>query len=324
MPGVNGSHDLSEDDLELLTRVASLYYLQDATQAEIGLALGLSRPKVGRLLRRARDEQIVDISVRTHPALSVKLESELVRRYGLTQAVLVADQRSEQAQRRMVARAAANVLSRLVQDGSIVAVGMGRNVGAVPEEVSEAPSRSCTFVSAIGGSLQVGTPNNSNEIARRLADHFRGTAQTLFAPAYAENTRVRDAFLGHSDVQETLARAGSADIALVGIGDARDDSAVVEMGCFSAEEMAQLRRHGAVGDILGFFFDLGGQPPSIGDVERCVVAVSPDQLKQIKCVIAVVGESDKVEAVRGGLGTGILNVLVTTIATARGVLAAAD
>jgi DNA-binding transcriptional regulator LsrR (DeoR family) len=44
MPGVNGSHELSEDDLKLLIRVASLYYLQDATQAEIGVALGLFRP----------------------------------------------------------------------------------------------------------------------------------------------------------------------------------------------------------------------------------------------------------------------------------------
>ncbi len=175
MPAASDSSDSSADDIELLTRVASLYYLQDATQAEIGDALSLSRPKVARLLRRARDEQIVEISIRTHPALSAALEAELVARYGLAQAVLVADQGSEQVQRRMVGRAAANVLIRLVRDGSVVAVGMGRNVAALAEELPEPRARDCTFVSAIGGSLHVGTPHNSNEIARRLASRFRGT-----------------------------------------------------------------------------------------------------------------------------------------------------
>ena len=36
MPAVNGSHELSEDDLELPIRVASMDYPHDATQAEIG------------------------------------------------------------------------------------------------------------------------------------------------------------------------------------------------------------------------------------------------------------------------------------------------
>jgi DNA-binding transcriptional regulator LsrR (DeoR family) len=323
MPAASDAHDSSAEEIELLTRVASLYYLQEATQAEIGDALGLSRPKVARLLQRARDAQIVDISVRTHPALSAGLERELVARYGLAHAVLVADQRSEQVQRRMVARAAGNVLSRLVRDGTVVAVGMGRNVAAVVDEMPDPPPRSCTFVSAIGGSLQVGTPHNSNEIARRLASRFQGAAEALYAPAYADNRRVRDAFLAHADVQTTLSRAGAADIAIVGIGDARDDSAVVQMGCFSAKEMVELRRHGAVGDVLGAFFDLEGRPVRGGSVGRRVVAVSADELARIEAVIAVVTESDKVQALRGVLASGILNVLVTTIANARGILGGA-
>ena len=45
---------MNVDEVELLTRVASLYYLEDETQAEIAAALGLSRPKVARLLSKAR------------------------------------------------------------------------------------------------------------------------------------------------------------------------------------------------------------------------------------------------------------------------------
>lgn len=47
--------DELSQELELMTRVASLYYLEDVTQGAIADALGLSLPKVGRLLKKARE-----------------------------------------------------------------------------------------------------------------------------------------------------------------------------------------------------------------------------------------------------------------------------
>ena len=141
---------------------------------------------------------------------------------------------------------------------------MGRNVGAVPDQLSRLTGRSCTFVAAMGGSPQVGTGINPNDICRRLAERFGGKAESLYAPAYAESAASREAFVRHSDVRETLGRARLAQTALVGIGDARNDSAVVQMGCFSAAEMSTMREAGAVGDILGFFFDLDGRPAGGG------------------------------------------------------------
>ena len=311
---------LPEQEIELLTRVASLYYMEDSTQAEIASLLGLSRPKVGRLLRRARDEGVVDISIRTSAALSAKLESEIVAHFGLMTATLVADQSSAEAQRSLVARATADLLARTVQDGSVVAVGMGRNVGAVPGQLSAVPGRSCTFVSAMGGSPQVGSGVNPNDICRRLAESFRGRAESLYAPAYADSEPGREAFMRHSDVNETLARARAADIAIVGIGDARNDSAVVQMGCFSAREMAGMREAGAVGDILGFFFDVRGRAAA-GSLGNRVVGLSADDLRSVARVIAVTSEEGKAASVLGALRTGIVNVLVTSVGIARQVLA---
>ena len=221
-------------EIELLTRVASLYYMEDATQAEIAAALGLSRPKVARLLSKARAEGIVEIKIRTHPALNLPLESELAERFGLSQAVLVADQPDGDLQRLLTARAVAELLVRLLPENGVVAVGMGRNVGAVDQQLTNAPQRQCTFVSAIGGSAQVGPEVSSGEASRRLAERFGGRAEILYAPAYADTVQSRSAFMRHAEVRETLAHAAAADLAIVGVGDARDDSAVVQMGCFSS------------------------------------------------------------------------------------------
>ena len=117
-----------------------------------------------------------------------------------------------------------------------------------------------------------------------------------------------------------MERAGKADFALVGIGDARDDSAVVRMGCFSVEEMARLRQARAVGDILGYFFDVEGAPVADG-MESRVVGLAVEDLRRIPCTLAMASEAGKATAILGALRTGIVDVLATSIANAQSVLA---
>ncbi len=306
-------------NIELLTRIASLYYLDNLTQAEISIRIGLSRIKVVRLLKKARELGIVEIRIHTPAVLRTSLETALIRKFGLQQVLLVADQVSEENQRELTAQVAATQLDRLLQEGDRVAIGMGRNVGAVPYVLGTVTPRKCVFVTAIGGSPLVGQPINSADICRRLAERFGGTSECLYAPAYVESPELRESFLRHEEVQSVLDNARHARLALVGIGDAKNQSAVVKMGCFSEVDMARLRDAGAVGDILGYFFDREGRPIGPGMNER-VISVSGDDLRSIPCVIAVVAESEKTAALLGALRAGLLNVLITTVGNARRLL----
>ena len=309
----------SERDIELMTRVASRYYLDGMTQEAVARSLRLSRPKVGRLLDRARSVGIVEISVNVHPDIGLKVEGAIASEFGLDQVILVNDQTDESGQRAAVARAAAGFLKRQLSDGDVVALGMGRNVGAIPDFIGTPTPRTATFVSAIGGSPLVDSDVNPNEICRRLAEAFRGTAEMLYAPAYAETPEVRDAFMQHDAVRDGLTRARAASVALIGVGNARDDSAVVRMGCFSVAEMRRLRDRGAVGDILGSFFDADGNAVVDGIGDR-VVAIERTDLEAVDCVVAVCSERDKSDAILGALRSGMVNVLVTDLSTARTVL----
>ncbi|MHB8487917.1 MAG: sugar-binding transcriptional regulator [Candidatus Dormibacteria bacterium] len=314
-----GRADGADRDIELMTRVASQYYLEGMTQEAVARSLRLSRPKVGRLLDRARAVGIVEITVHVPPDLGLQLEAALVSEFGLDLVLLVNDQSDESGQRASVARAAAGFLKRRLSDGDVVALGMGRNVGALPDFIGTPPHRAATFVSAIGGSPLVDTGVNPNEICRRLTEAFGGSAEVLYAPAYAETPAVRQAFINHDDVRDVLERARGANVALIGVGSARDDSAVVRMGCFSVSEMRRLRDRGAVGDILGSFFDADGHAVVDGIGDR-VVAIARADLEAIKCVVAICSERDKGEAILGALRSGMVNVLVTNLSTARTVL----
>jgi tRNA-dihydrouridine synthase len=72
-----------DSDYALLTEIAVAYYDQEQTQEEIRQRFGISRIKVGRLLKKARQEGIVEISVKYHPVFSSRLSSSLFRTLAL-------------------------------------------------------------------------------------------------------------------------------------------------------------------------------------------------------------------------------------------------
>lgn len=307
-------------DIDLMTEISTLYYVQGETQEAIANRLGHSRVRIGRLLKRAQAEGIVDVRVRLHPAVSVEIEQELKRRFGLKRALIALDNADADIQRSGVASLVADHLSRSLTDGQIVAVGMGRNVAAVADNVFQAESLKVSFVCAIGGSLRAGEHMNPDHICRRLASRFGGDSETLYAPALVQNSEVRDALYENSTVRQTLDRARRADTALIGVGDVSEDSNMVRMGWFSAQEIAEARLSGTVGDMMGYdFIDIHGHP-SATQMQGRVVGLNIQDLTRIPDVIAIASENTKAVGILGALRTGVIDTLATSVTNAHTIL----
>ncbi|MFC0268187.1 sugar-binding domain-containing protein [Kushneria aurantia] len=125
-----------DPDIEMMTEIATLYYVQGETQEAIAGRLGMSRIKVGRMLKRAQAEGIVDVRVRQHPAVSAEIEQALIQRFGIRRALIALDHVDAEVQRHAVSSLVADHLTRTLEDGTIVAVGMGRNVGTQGDRTS--------------------------------------------------------------------------------------------------------------------------------------------------------------------------------------------
>lgn len=307
-------------DTDNLTRLATMYYVDGLTQEELSRQFSISRATVGRMLRRAQEDGIVEIRVRPQAAYSADLQRQLIERFGVQRALIAVDHDDADRQRELLAGIVAAYLDRTVSDDSIVAVGMGRNVSAVSEHAMSAVPRSCTFVSAIGGSYRGGATMNADHIARRLAARFGGESQTLYAPALIGDPALRDVLLANDTVRHALGKARRADLALVGVGDISESSNMMRMGWFTPEEVAQAKRRGCVGDLMGYdFIDIHGMPSAIGMQGRVIGLTLPD-LQRIPNVVAVASESSKVAAILGVLRAGVVNTLATTAANALAVL----
>ena len=313
------SLDWGDVSTDTVVEIASLYYYQDITQEELSRRFSMSRAKISRLLKRAREEGVVEIRVHQHPGVSQELEADFIARFGIDRLLVSLDQKDIEAQRVAVASLVASHLMKTLTDGMVVAIGMGRNVAAVAECLS--PSRrAVTFVCAIGGSVRAGEHMNPDHICRRLAVRFGGESETLYAPALVADARLREELYRNDTVKLVLDRARRADAALVGIGDLSEESNMVRMGWFSPQEVAEARLSGTIGDIMGYdFIDIHGQSSGAAMQGR-VIGLNTRDLGRIPNVIAIASENTKAAAILGALRTGVINTLATSSTNARTIL----
>ncbi len=312
---------MKSEDGDLLTEIAIAYYEHELTQEEIAQRFNISRVKVGRLLKKARQEGIVEINVKYHPIFTSQLERKLIEQFGIQRALIAVDEYSEKEQRKQVAALVNGYLVNVLKDGMTVAVGQGRNVAAIGEYVGISPEKNCKFICSIGGTQRIGAPVDADHICRNLAKRFNGNYETLYAPAYLENKEFRSIFMKNGVIKDTLDRARKADVALVGIGDMNENSYMVQLGWFTPKEITDARiNEGVIGEIAGYgFFNLQGELVDTVMSNR-VIGLSLEDLREIPCVIGIASENTKAMAILGALRTGIINVIATTATNVNNIL----
>ncbi len=310
-------------DLErLLIKVARLYYEHELTQAQISKQLRLSRQKVQRLLQQARDEGIVQITIRPLMGIFSNLESALEARFGLREAVIVETSAHEDQPTvaREVGAGAAEYLLRIVQPGDSIVISWGGSLLGMVNALFASPRRGDGGVTVVQGLGGLGDPTrevHAADLTRRLAQTLGGQAVLLPAPGVAGTVAARDAFYHDPYVRRVLEQAAVASLAFMGIGAPRHDSILVREGTIVTwPELAELKEQGAVGDINLRYFDKHGQAIR-SDLDNRVIGLTLDEIRQIGHVVGVAGGAAKLKAIQGALKGKLIDVLVTDDVTAQ-------
>ncbi len=113
---------MTEDQGLQAVKVARLYYEQGLTTDAIATELGLSRPKVSRLLSYARRSGLVEIRIHDPEGQAQGLEARLQAIYPFLRAQVVSVPlgSGEDVWLERTATAAASLLSNLLQPGMLV------------------------------------------------------------------------------------------------------------------------------------------------------------------------------------------------------------
>jgi DNA-binding transcriptional regulator LsrR (DeoR family) len=306
-------------DVKQLIQASRLYYELGETQSRVAELLGVTRPQVSRLLKRARAEGIVEIRIVDEAAVDASSGEAIRERFGLTAVHLAPELRGpEEISRRMIGRLGAEVLRSAVRDGAIVGIGDGASISAVADAIAaDEPfhETGATVVPLCGGYWFTGP---AREPFRRVADGIGGQALGLLAPGLVDDPLTKQALIAHAGVRRIADLWERLEVAAFGIG-----GPAWSASALGREIAEDLDRDGAIGEVLVSPFDLHGR--FVGDALReRTIAFDARELGRIPVRIGVAGGAAKVRPILGALRGGLVTILVTDLPTANAVLALAD
>jgi DNA-binding transcriptional regulator LsrR (DeoR family) len=299
------------DRKKLLYKIAKAYYEDGLTQEQIGKRLGLSRIKVSRLLQRAREDRIVQITVIPPQASNADLERRLEARYGLDEAIVISPSSQDTPTIvRELGPAAADCLLRCLQGNEVLGLTWGTTILSVVDALPAQNWPGMKVVQMLGGLGQPDAEVYGADLARRTAEALGAKLRLVPAPGIVSSKMVCDALLADPQISSTLELGASADVALVGIGRPTQGSVVLRSGILSEGELGLLHEQGAVGDIALRFFDADGCPVD-HEINDRIIGLDLDQIRNISRVIGVAGGTEKQAVIRGALRGKLIDVLVT-------------
>ncbi|MGC3953307.1 MAG: sugar-binding transcriptional regulator [Propionicimonas sp.] len=307
------------NDLDLMIRAAWFYYGDGLTQAKVAQRLFVSRQTVGRLLEAAREHGIVRIEIDSHFLGALKLATRLRTKLGLQDAVVVPGDGEGEVGRgnERVAAALAAYVRRYLHPGAVVGLGWGDTVARALSLLPAESLENVTLASVMGGVRAI---SESLSLNAAFATHLRAVP----APLLVSSKESAQTFMAESAVRDVLNLAASASVTVTGIGSADPaTSSAARSGVLSAEAVATYAARGAVGDMLGEWYDTEGRAVS-GEHSDRRIGLSLDEVRAMPNVVGAAGGVHKVDAIRGAAAGRLIKVLITDEPTAEALLQAPD
>jgi DNA-binding transcriptional regulator LsrR (DeoR family) len=299
---------------------AWLYYHEGMTQAEVAEVLKVSRPSVANMLARARESGIVQISVRPDFLATLTLSRQMRERFDLQEVIVVPvpTMADTIAVHRSLGKAGAAYLENTVQTNEILVTAWGATMLEVALALSHKPIPGVRIAQSLGG-VSTADHFNPTRVASLMGEKLDARVYHLYVPCVVESREVRDILLRDRGIQSAFEVARSANRAIIGIGKVASDATIVRAGFLSVLQMEALSAKGAVGDMMGRFFDIDGEPV-LSEINERMMALDFDELARIDSVIAVAGGHDKVDTILGAIRTGYIDVLIVDERTANAVM----
>lgn len=305
------------DDEEMAARAAWLHFVGGLTQSEVARRLGVPTTRAHRHIARAQQLGLVHISVDVAAASCLALEEQLRASYGLNFCQVAIDiPEPDEPPLRALGAAGSKWLMQVVSSGAHRTIGMshGRTIAAAVEAMGRTDAAGVSFVSLLGG-LTRSLAANPYDVIHRLAQKTGADAYLMPAPLFADSAEDKRVMLAQTILGDVRKRMSEASLAVVGIGALNSDEGSMAAMAGGSAALKQVRAAGAAAEILGQFLDENGdvlQTP----LDGLVMALPLAHLRGRE-VVAIVGGTEKEDAIRATLKSGLLTGLIIDEATAR-------
>lgn len=302
-----------DDEKILMSEAAILYYENKHTQQEIAQIMGLSRQTVSKLLNDAIKENIVEIKVHNPKKDCEELEALICERFDISKCIVCGViSKNETIRKIMTVKAAQDYIIPIISKGGLnIALSWGRTVQELINSMPEIKTNGNTVFPLFGATDNENSYFSSNELARSMADKISANVKYAWFPYMSDSKNDCDLLKNLSYYKKINGLWGSADIAIVGIG----NTEILEI--FGRTFGYSEKHSDVIGDIATHFFNEKGEFVNLYQNTLCA---SANNIRNAKQTIAVACGNNKALAIAGALRTKLIDTLITDENTARKVL----
>lgn len=300
----------SKQQIKQAVQVSKLYYLDGATQAEIGKKLNLSRPTISRLLQFAREKNIVKISINDPLSNIEDLQHQLKEKYQLKDVIISTPESNETAEiLSSLGKATARYLDKKVKDNDVIGVSWGKTLVSVARQLIPNDRKNVQVV-YLKGTVANSTHNNYVvEVTKCFNKCYHTQAQILPLPLIFENKQIKEMVIKDKFINEILDTGRRTSVALFTVETTEQDATLFELGYFNDQQIKTLQEK-AAGGLVSHFIDERGKIVDDQLNDR-TVAIALDDLKQARESALIAGGMNKLKAIKAALAGKYANVLVT-------------
>ena len=311
--------DNEKSRLDDAARAGWLYFIAGHTQDEIAKMLQVSRASAQRLVSLCLAERLITFRLEHPIAACMELAARLKTRFELVHCEVVPTDPAAPLSTAGIAERSANLLETTLRAETpvIVALGTGRAVRAAVERVSPIERPDHQIVSLVGNISADGSASFYDTVGR-LADRTGARHYPMPLPFLMSSEDERNRMVRIDPIARVRAVAAKADLRLIGIGQMDQKAQVHVDGFVTREELLEMMRLGAIGEVTGWAYDAKGRLIKGGTNKR--LTSIPPQIPAVSTTIAAAVGIAKVPSIKAALAGRVINGLITDEATARAVL----
>jgi DNA-binding transcriptional regulator LsrR (DeoR family) len=245
--------------LDLAARAAWLYYIKRRTQDEIAVELNVSRPNAQRLVALAISEGLIKFRL-DHPLLhSIELGERIRDRFNLVFCDVAPSESQAGDGRIGVAHRAAELVENLLSTkaNQILAFGTGRTLLETVRHVGSMNRPDHKIVSVVGNLTRDGRAS-PYDVVMRLSDRVGAQCYPLPLPVLADTQEETDILKAQRGYRAVKALFEQADALVLGVGSVDAEAPIYVDGFVTDEELRELQRLGAAGELASRSFDPDG------------------------------------------------------------------
>lgn len=311
--------EILDADEQLLVRMAWACEIEGLTQAQAAERFGVTRLRVNRALREARDKGIVRVSINSIFGACAELEWRLCERFSLNSATVAPIGGEGFNLHNVLGAALGQFLTRFLRRNDIQLFGMSwGNTLNMATRFIEPMDRPDLEITSVMGGLAKGSDVNSYEITTRLADLCNAAHSYFTAPLFASSPESRRILQEQEVFRHSIEKIRRADGIALAAGDMAN-SLLLADGLPEDVSVDELIAVGAVGDLMGHFLDAHGDVID-HPVSSMVLGIDLADLNDLPNVTLAAGGVPKVPIISAILNRGCVDHLVTDEITAAALL----